>query len=70
MSVDGKGEDRAQGLAGDSVAGALTPPSQSSPDHAEAGDRTQSHRSLTGADLPAARDADPDRPKPEDRYKP
>jgi hypothetical protein len=70
MSVDGKGEDRAEGLAGDNVARALEPPSQSSPDHVEAGDRTQSHRSLTGVDLPAAQKPDPDRPKPEDRYKP
>jgi hypothetical protein len=70
MFVDGEGEDRAEGLAGDSVAGALSPPSQSSPDHAEAGDRTQSHRSLTGADRPLTQGADPDRPKPEDRYKP
>ena len=70
MSVDEKGEDRAEGLAGDNVASALEPPSQSSPDHVEAGDRTQSDRSLTRVDLPAAQKPDPDRPKAEDRYKP
>jgi hypothetical protein len=70
MSADVKGEDRAEGLAGDTVARSLEHPSQSSPDHMEAGDRTQSDRSLTGADLLENQVADADRPKPEDRYKP
>jgi hypothetical protein len=70
MPADAKGEDGAEGLAGANVARSLEHPSQSSPDHIEAGDRTQSNRRLTGADLLEAQKADPDRPKPEDRYKP
>ncbi len=45
-------EDRAEGLAGESVAASLGKPSQSTPDHAEAGDHAPSHRSLTGHDDP------------------
>ena len=70
MSGNGGGEDRAEGLAGASVARSLDPPSQSSPDHAEAGDHSLSNRSLTGAELLQDQKSDPDRPKPEDRYKP
>ena len=44
-------EDRAKGLAGQSVK-ASRKPGRSDADHAEAGDRTQSDRSLTGADDP------------------
>jgi len=70
MPADARGEDRAEGLAGANVARSLEHPSQSSPDHVEAGDHTQSNRSLTGADLLKDQEADPDRPKPKDRYKP
>ena len=70
MSENAEGEDRAEGLAGANVARSLEPPSQSSPDHAEAGDHSLSNRSLTGAELLQDRKSDPDRPKPEDRYKP
>ncbi len=45
-------EDRAEGLAGESVAAGLNKPSQSTPDHAEAGDHAPSHRSLTGHEDP------------------
>lgn len=47
-----EGEDRAEGFAGESVAGRPGAPSLSSPDHAEAGDRSPSHRSLTGGASP------------------
>ena len=70
MSADERGEDRAEGLAGANVARSLEHPSQSSPDHVEAGDHTQSNRSLTGTDLLEAQKVDPSCPKPEDRYKP
>ena len=70
MSDNAKGEDRAEGLTGANVARSLEPPTQSSPDHVEAGDHTLSNRSLTGADLLQDRKSDPDPPKPEDRYKP
>ena len=70
MSAEEKGEDRAGGFAAASVATSAAHPSQSSPDHVEAGDRTQSNRSLTGADRPAGPKPDADRPAPEDRYKP
>ncbi|MHC2017767.1 hypothetical protein [Methylobacterium sp. CM6247] len=63
-------EDRAEGLAGASVSASLDHVSQSSPDHQETGDRTPSHRRLTEAPTPGAPKKDPDRPKPEDRYKP
>ncbi|MCB5177603.1 MULTISPECIES: hypothetical protein [Microvirga] len=69
--MTGKGEDRAQGFAEQSVKKSAAHPSQSSPDHHEQGDRTQSDRSLTGNDhREDSRGSDPDRPKPEDRYKP
>ncbi|HEX2137876.1 MAG TPA: hypothetical protein VHG30_18620 [Microvirga sp.] len=45
-------EDRAEGLAGRNVK-ASRKPGRSGADHAEAGDRTQSDRSLTGGDDPA-----------------
>ena len=44
-------EDRAEGLAGQNVK-ASRKPGRSSAGHAEAGDRTQSDRSLTGNDDP------------------
>ncbi len=47
-------EDRAEGMAGQSVEASLNKPSQSSPDHAETGDHMQSNRSLTGNDDPNA----------------
>jgi hypothetical protein len=69
--MSGKGEDRAQGFAKPAVAGSAAHPSQSSPDHQEQGDRTTSHRSLTGDDRRGTSDTpDPDRPTRQDRYKP
>lgn len=52
MEAARDGEDRAEGLAGASVAGRSGHPSLSNPDHAEAGDRSPSHRSLTGGISP------------------
>jgi hypothetical protein len=60
------GEDRAQGLAKQSVNGSVAHPTQSSPDHQEQGDHVQSDRSLTGNEARP----DLDHPKSEDRYKP
>jgi hypothetical protein len=69
--MPGKGEDRAEGLAKQSLNTDPAHPSQSTPDHQEHGDHTQSNRSLTGNDRrKGSGEADPDRPKPEDRYKP
>lgn len=67
----GKGEDRAKGLAERSVSTSIEHPTQSSPDHQEQGDGMPSNRQLTENDQRKGLDrADPDRPKPEDRYKP
>ncbi|HEV2543155.1 MAG TPA: hypothetical protein VGU70_10415 [Methylobacterium sp.] len=52
MAMARDGEDRAEGFAGESVAGSHGHPSLSSPDHAEAGDGSPSHRSLTGGTSP------------------
>ena len=69
--MTGKGEDRAKGLAEQSVNTSVVHPSQSTPDHQEHGDRMQSNRQLTENDQRKGLDkTDPDRPKPEDRYKP
>ncbi|WP_230532286.1 hypothetical protein [Microvirga roseola] len=62
-------EDRAKGLAAQSVKASIRHPNQSSPDHQEQGDLTQSNRSLTGNDEPADK-KDADSPSQEDRYKP
>ena len=70
MTSNTTGEDRAEGLAGESVSASLDHVSQSSPDHQESGDRAPSHRRLTETAVPGTRETDPDRPKPEDRYKP
>jgi hypothetical protein len=62
-------EDRAAGLAGESVRASLNKPSQSSPDHVEAGDHTLSNRSLTGGTDPnhqGGTEAGPDHGKPGD----
>jgi hypothetical protein len=70
-AMPGKGEDRTEGLAEQSLNTSVVHPSQSSPDHQEHGDRTQSNRSITGNDQRKGLDGtDPDRPKPDDRYKP
>jgi len=67
----GKGEDRAQGLAERSVNTSTVHPSQSSPDHQEQGDRSASDRALTeNQHREGLEKADPERPKPDDRYKP
>ncbi|MBB2962795.1 hypothetical protein FHU13_003192 [Methylobacterium sp. R2-1] len=52
MTMTREGEDRAEGFAGESVAGSPGHPSLSSPDHAEAGDGSPSHRSLSGGTPP------------------
>lgn len=65
--AESKGEDRAEGLAKQSVEASLGSPSQSDPDHMEQGDRSLSNRRLTEVPGPAS---DPDRPSPADRYKP
>lgn len=64
-----RGGDGPSGFAAESVKSSPGDPSFSSPDHMEQGDRTQSNRSLTGKDQPEAGTVDPDRPKPEDRYR-
>ncbi|KFG70074.1 hypothetical protein JH26_06725 [Microvirga sp. BSC39] len=48
--MSGKGEDHAQGLAEQSVNTSIVHPSESSPDHAERGDRSRGNRSLTEND--------------------
>jgi hypothetical protein len=63
-----KGEDRAEGLAAQSVNAGPKAPSQSTPDHSEAGDHMQSGHSLTGRN--EKEEKDPNIPKPQDRYKP
>jgi hypothetical protein len=69
--MPGKGNDRTEGLAEQSLNTSVVQPSQSSPDHQEQGDRTQSNRSLAGNDQREGLEkTDPDRPKPDDRYKP
>jgi hypothetical protein len=67
--MSAKGEDRAEGFAEQSIRSSAAHPSQSSPDHQEQGDRMPSGHSLTG-NTPSAPTPDPDRPKPEDRFKP
>jgi hypothetical protein len=67
----GKGEDRAQGLAEQSVNTSIVHPSQSGPDHAEQGDRSMSNRSLTGNDQRKGLEkTDPDAPEAEESSKP
>ncbi len=69
--MPGKGEDRTQGLAEQSVNTSIVHPSQSSPDHAEQGDRSMGNRSLTGNDQRKGLEkTDPDAPAAEDRNKP
>jgi len=69
--MTGKGEDRAEGLAEQSLNTSIVHPTQSSPDHQEHGDHTQSNRSLTGNDQREGLEGtDPDRPSRQDRYKP
>ncbi len=66
-----KGEDRAQGLAEQSLNTSVVHPGQSSPDRQEQGDRSQSNRKLTGNDQRKGLEkTGNDRPKPEDRYRP
>jgi hypothetical protein len=66
-----KGEDRAQGLAEQSVNTSIVHPSQSGPDHAEQGNGSASNRSLTGNDQRKGLEkTDPDAPAAEDRNKP
>lgn len=61
----GRGEDRAQGFAAQSIKGSAAHLSQSSPDHQEQGDHTPRNHSLTGNDQrESAGQAGGDRPKP------
>ena len=70
-AMSGKGEDRAEGLAERSVNTSIVHPSQSSPDHQEQGDGVASNRVLTeNQQREGLEKTDPDRPKPDDRYKP
>lgn len=48
--MPGKDEDRAQGLAEQSVNTSIVHPDQSGPDHAEQGDRSAGNRRLTEND--------------------
>ena len=69
--MPGKGNDRTEGLAEQSLNTSVVYPTQSSPDHPEQGDRAAADRSLTGNDQREGLEkTDPDRPKPADRYKP
>jgi hypothetical protein len=68
--MSSKGEDRPEGFAAESLKNSVLQPSQSTTDHQEQGDHVQSNHSLTGRDQDGAGQVDPDRPKPEDRYKP
>jgi hypothetical protein len=70
-AMTGKGEDHAQGLAERSMNTSIVHPNQSNPDHQEQGDRTASDRVPTeNQQREGLEKADPDRLKPEDRYKP
>ncbi len=61
----GRGEDRAQGFAAQSIKGSAAHLSQSSRDHLEQGDHTPGNHSLTGNDQrEIAGQAGGDRPKP------
>jgi hypothetical protein len=69
--MTGKGEDRPEGFAEEAMKTGPDQPSLSTTDHQEQGDHVQSGHSLTGKNRPAGPgQPDPDRPKPEDRYKP
>jgi hypothetical protein len=48
--MTGKDPDRTEGLAEQSLNTSIVHPGQSSPDHEEQGDGTQSNRSITGND--------------------
>ena len=62
--MPGKGEDRAQGLAEQSVNTSIVHPGQSSPDHAEQGDRSAGKRRLTENDQRKGLErTDPDTPR-------
>ena len=62
--MPGKGEDRAQGLAEQSVNTSIVHPDQSSPDHAEQGDRSAGSRRLTENDQrKGLKRTDPDTPR-------
>jgi hypothetical protein len=68
--MPGKGEDRAQGLAEQSVNTSIVHPGKGGRDHAEQGDRATGNRSLTGNDQRKGLErTDPDAPKAEDSSK-
>jgi len=69
--MPGKGEDRAQGLAEQSVNTSIVHPGQGGGDHAKQGDRSAGNRSLTSNDQRKGLEkADPNTPKTSDRTKP
>lgn len=69
--MPGKAEDHAQGLAEQSVNTSIVHPSQSSPDHAEQGNRSTGNRSLTENDQRKGLEkTDPNAPQSDDRNKP
>jgi len=62
--MPGKGEDRAQGLAEQSVNTSIVHPDQSSPDHAKQGNRSAGDRHLTENDQRKGLErTDPDTPR-------
>jgi hypothetical protein len=67
----GKGEDRDQGLAEQSLNTSIVHPSESHPDHAKPGDRSAGNRSLTANDQrEGLEQTDPESPKADTRHKP
>jgi hypothetical protein len=70
--MTGKGEDRAKGLAEQSVNTSIVHPGQSSPDRPEQGDGSASNRQLTDNDQREGleKTRDPGHPRPDGRYKP
>ena len=69
--MPGKGEDRAQGLAEQSVNTSIVHPGQNSPDRAEPGDRSAGNRRLTENDQQEGLEkTDPKASQASDRKKP
>ena len=69
--MPGKGEDRAQGLAEQSVNTSIVHPGKGGRDHAEQGDRATGNRSLTGNDQRKGLErTDPNPPQTSERTKP
>ena len=69
--MPGKGEDRAQGLAEQSMNTSIVHPVKGGRDHAEQGDRAGGNRSLTGNDQRKGLErTEPDGPKAEESSNP